>query len=567
MGLVADKNDEICETEVKRLAQDTRMGKAVFNEKIWEKEIVLILGLVFLCLLLFFFQLGARPIWDIDEGMHASTSKDMVLSGDWVTPTFNGENFYDKPILHNWFVALSFLVFGFTEFAARLPAAILGLGCVMATYLLGRRMSGPKTGFLSGVILATNGEFIILSRTVVHDISLAFFVTLTLFSFYMGFKNEKHRRRYVLLCYVSSGFAVLAKGPLGVLLPALIIGLFLLLEGKLHFLREMVTGWGILIFFAITAPWYILISLSNKDYAGYFFIDQNLMRFLSPKAQHHGPFYYYFPVLLGGFFPWSCFLPLALYHPLRGGFRKLDEGTVFLMVWFVIVFVFFTLASSKLSTYILPLFPAVSLLVGLLWRDLLETPTLELRKESLYPLGLCLVFFLLALLYVRVNPPIRYESEYGVALNDVTTVCILIAGAVALSFFLHLNKNSKASFFTLTGMVIVVIYFTILVIIPSVDPYRSTKGFAQKLDRRVDPEEKLVFYRRLRDSALFYTDRKAIVLFTPQQLINYLDSDKRVYCVINRNYFKEIKELENRAHVIDHEGNKLMISNQKEPGP
>jgi hypothetical protein len=116
-------------------------------------------------------------------------------------------------------------------------------------------------------------------------------------------------------------------------------------------------------------------------------------------------------------------------------------------------------------------------------------------------------------------------------------------------------------------MVIVVIYFTILVIIPSVDPYRSTKGFAQKLDRRVDPEEKLVFYRRLRDSALFYTDRKAIVLFTPQQLINYLDSPKRIYCVINRNYFKNIKELENRAHVIDHEGNKLMISNQKEPGP
>src|SRR5512135_3040285 len=100
--------------------------------------------LLLLCFALFFFRLGARPLWDVDEGMHASTSKDMVLSGDWVTPTFNGQNFYDKPVLHNWFVAVSFLVFGFTESAARLPSAILGLGGVLLTYLLGRKMFGPS---------------------------------------------------------------------------------------------------------------------------------------------------------------------------------------------------------------------------------------------------------------------------------------------------------------------------------------------------------------------------------------------------------------------------------------
>ena len=566
MEVVTDKNIEISESEVKHVAQGSRTGGAASQKRIWEREVFLILALVFLCLFLFIFHLGPRPIWDIDEGMHASTSKDMVLSGDWVTPTFNGKSFYDKPVLHNWFVALSLLVFGFTEFAARFPAALLGLGCVMLTYLLGREMSSPKVGFVSGVILATNGEVIILSRTVVHDISLGFFVTLALLSFYMGFKNEKHRRCYVLLFYASSGFAVLAKGPLGVLLPVLIAGIFLLLQGKMRFLREMVSGWGILIFLAIAAPWYVLISLNNKDYAGYFFIHQNLMRFLSPRAQHHAPFYYYFPALLGGFFPWSCFLPLALYRSLRGGLRKMGEGTAFLMIWFVVVFVFFTMASSKLSTYLLPLFPAASLLVGLLWRDLLETPTLELRKGFLYPLGFCLGVSLLALLYIQVNPPIRYEYEYGVTMSHVNILCILAVAGFALSFFLLLHKNSKASFCTLAGMVMVVIYVIILMIIPSVDPYRSTKGFAQKLDRLVDPGEKFVFYRRMRESALFYTDRKAILLTTPQQLINCLDSSKRVYCVINRSYFKEIKELESRAHVIDREGHKLMISNQEESG-
>ena len=235
--------------------------------------------------------------------MHASTSKDMVLSGDWITPTFNGENFYDKPILHNWLVSLSFLIFGFTEFAARLPSAILGLGGVIITYLLGRKMFGPVVGLLSGVILATNVEYTLLSRIVVHDISLCFFMTLALFFFYQGFMDERHRRRSFLLFYASLGFAVLAKGPVGAVLPGLIIGLFLILKKKLGFLKEMEIGWGILIFLVVAAPWYILISLRNSDYGWYFFIHNNLMRFLNPRAQHHQPFYYYFLALIGWFFP------------------------------------------------------------------------------------------------------------------------------------------------------------------------------------------------------------------------------------------------------------------------
>ncbi len=339
------------------------------------KEILLIFLLLLLCFILFFLHLGARPLWDTDEGMHASTSKDMVLSGDWITPTFNGVNFYDKPVLHNWFVSLSFLIFGFTEFAARLPAAILGLGGVILTYLLGRKMFGPMAGFLSGAILVTNVEYTLLSRSVIHDISLAFFMTLALFLFYMGWLDDKNRKKYFLSFYASMGFAVLAKGPVGVLLPALIIVFFLLLKKRLNFLREMEIGWGILFFLCVAAPWYILISLRNQDYGGYFFIYNNVMRFLSPRARHHQPFYYYFLALLGGFFPWSCFLPFSLFQALQGEFKKMKEGPLFLILWFLVIFVFFTLASSKLSTYILPLFPAASLLVGSLWADWMKAPS------------------------------------------------------------------------------------------------------------------------------------------------------------------------------------------------
>ena len=122
----------------------------------WKTEKALVLVLLAVCLTLFFFRLGSIPLFDRDEGLHAVTSKEMVLSGDWITTKFNGQNFYDKPVFFDWLVALSFEVLGFTELAARLPAALLGLGCVIVTYLLGRKMYNPVTGFLGGMILATS---------------------------------------------------------------------------------------------------------------------------------------------------------------------------------------------------------------------------------------------------------------------------------------------------------------------------------------------------------------------------------------------------------------------------
>src|SRR5512143_854370 len=142
-----------------------------------KEDMLVVLALGLLCLVLFFFRLGAIPLWDVDEGMHAATSKDMVLTGDWVTPKVNGKNFYDKTALFNWMVAAAFEAFGFTEFAARFPAAVLGLAIVLLTYFFGRQLFGRAAGFLAAAVLATSPEFIVLSRSVVHDISLAFFVT------------------------------------------------------------------------------------------------------------------------------------------------------------------------------------------------------------------------------------------------------------------------------------------------------------------------------------------------------------------------------------------------------
>lgn len=542
-----------------------RFIEVLLRERIWKAEFLFILILLLLSFTLFFFHLGARPLWDVDEGMHAATSKEMVLSGDWITPQLNGENFYDKPVLFTWLAAISFLVFGFTEFAARLPAAMLGLGCVLATYFFGRWIFSPAIGFLGAVILATTVEFIILSRVVVHDIALVFFVTLALFCFYMRFSRERQRKTYLLLFYVSAGFAVLTKGPIGVLLPVLVIGLFLMVRRKLSFLKEMEIGWGIPVFLAIAAPWYILVSLNNKDYAGYFFIQQNVMNFisLSQEVTHPRPVYFYVYILLGGFFPWSIFLPLALLGALRGRFEKVGKGALFLIVWLVVVFFFFSVASSKLATYILPLFPPVSLLVGRLWHELLKAPTPWLRKGFSYSFITLLGILALATFYIWINPPVRFESLYGVHLTRLNYLLLWIVGGGAASFCLFLNKNFRASFSTMAGTVVSVVLFIILAMLPSIDAYRSTKGLARELDMMLPPGGKLVFFDKLRDSALFYTNRRAIVLSAPQQLKDFLASDSRVFCVIDREDFEKFDRLRHTTYVLGREGRKLLISNRQ----
>ncbi len=526
-------------------------------------ERVLILILLCVCLTLFFFRLGARPLWDVDEGMHAVTSKEMVLTGDWITTTFNGENFYDKPILYNWFAAIAFLVFGFTEFAARLPAAILGFGCVVLTYLLGRKMFGPTTGFLGGMILTTSGMFLALSRSVVHDISLVFFVTLALFFYYLGYTSDTRRKTYFLLFYASMGFAVLAKGPVGVLLPGLIIGVLLLLKSRLSFLKEMEMGWGVLVFLIVAAPWYVLISLNNSDYAGYFFIENNILRFLSPKALHTRPFWFYLPVLLGGFSPWSFFLPLAFLHAFRGGWKTMSEGTLFLILWFSVIFLFFSAASSKGSAYLLPLFPAGSLLVGNLWRELIKVPTPWLRKGFIYSFLPLVLTFVGGLVYPLVDPPIIVEERYGVDLKKINLFGSILVVIIAFSFVALLKKHYRVCFGVTSGWVVLGGLVFILLVTPLINPYRSTIRLAQKFDAMAAPGEKMVFFRRIRDSALFYSDRKAIRISNDRLLIEFLRSKPTALVIMNKRHLERVELLKRISYVIDSEGNYLLVAPRK----
>lgn len=521
-----------------------------------------ILMLSFLCILLFFFRMGNPSLWDIDEGMHASTSKDMILNDNWITPMYNGEKFYDKPALFNWFVAVSFLLFGFTEYAARLPAALLGWGCVITTYYLGRKMFNPLTGFLSAVILATSVEYIALSRVVVHDISLVFFITLALALFYIGHQSEKKRRAHFLIGYAALGFAALAKGPVGLLLPVMIIGIFLIFKKNIGFVKEMQIGWGILIFSGIAGPWYTMICLQNSDYFEYFFIKQNFGSFLDDvHSRHPEPFYYYLPLLFGGFFPWSFFLPYVLYNAIREKIKLYGDGILYSLIWFVVIFVFFSMASSKLGSYILPLFPALALLVGVFLHELTTTPSRAAHKAVLISFIPVLALFAGVLIYLFLYPPLDIETKFGFNLGLLKYIALLTSGIFILAFFSVLKKKYPAYIFFMTSAMVSIVVFAYLFIMPAIDAYRSTKGLAIKLDKILEPGENFIFYDRVMDSALFYTDRKAIEVHY-EQLRNLMTSNNIVYCIISKeDWEEEVTDGWSFASIFLEDGDRLIIRN------
>jgi 4-amino-4-deoxy-L-arabinose transferase-like glycosyltransferase len=521
-----------------------------------------ILVLVAICLFLYFFMLGARALWDHDEGIHAAMARNMVETGDWVTPTFNGEGFYDKPALFNWLGALSFEALGFTELAARLPSAVLGLASVLLTFLLGRRLFGSTVGFLGGLILATSGLFMVLSRAVQYDIVLTFFTTLSLFLFYSGVVDEKHRRHYFLSFYVAAAFAVLAKGPLGLVIPALVIGPYLLLTRRLGLLREMQIGWGALIVVAIASPWYILMGLRNEDFLSHFFLGQNVGYFLSPESRHPEPFYFYLLVLPGLLFPWTAFLPLAIYRPLRDPQSRSRDPIRFLLVWVIVIFVFFSLSVSKLETYLLPLFPAVALLIALLWEKLLTTRNEGLRR-GLFWFHLPIVAISLAsVVYVWLYPPLEKSLRYGIDQKVLLAFVLPIAGFLTASLWLLWSRRYAACLAALVGVMVSGLVVFTTVFAPATDPYRSTKDLALELDPRLPPGEEIAFFSRLRDSALFYTGRGAVVFKDPQELDRYFASEGRAFCLVEDRYLSKLDEIADRFTVVDKVGNKVLLSDQ-----
>lgn len=313
---------------------------------------------------LFCYGLGSAPLIDPDEGRYAEIPREMLERGDLVTPTLNYVKYFEKPPLIYWLNAGSMKLLGLNEFAARLPSALAGLLTVLATYAAGRWLLDRRTGLIAAFMLGSTAGFLVQSRIILTDMLLTLCLSAALFCFLLATQGqEKRRRLFYRLFFVCCGLAVLTKGLIGIVLPAGIIFWYLLLGRRWHILREIPWLSGLLLFLLVTVPWFVLVSLQNPEFPHFFFIREHFQRFTSTIHRRSQPVWFFLPILLLTMLPWSFFLPGSLKKAWQDRHASKDV-TLFLLIWPLVIILFFSLSSSKLIPYILPVFPPLALLIA-----------------------------------------------------------------------------------------------------------------------------------------------------------------------------------------------------------
>ncbi len=321
---------------------------------------------------LFFFRLGTPLLFDADEPAYAGAAREMLQTGNWITPRFDGQPRFDKPILFYWLITLSYGLFGVTEFAVRFWSALAALCLVYLLCRTGAQWHGLPVGLMAGLAFATNFLTALLARAAVTDMLMTLFVTSAILAGVQALDTPAPvARHWARLGWIAMSLAVLVKGPIGLVIPGMALGgaILALREARRGF-RRLFPWEGPALFLALTVPWFALVWAANGwAFIQGFVIKHHLTRYTGVVSGHPGPIWFYVPVALVGFFPWSGYLPLALWRAVATARRgkaaeTVDRLPVVCLCWVAGVFLFFSLAQTKLPSYLFPAFPAMALLVG-----------------------------------------------------------------------------------------------------------------------------------------------------------------------------------------------------------
>ncbi len=338
--------------------------------------------------------LGAGVLVEPDEARYGEIAREMLESGDWLTPRLNYVKYFEKPPLYYWATGLSLAVFGVNEYAVRLPAALSALLGLAFLGWLGGKLFGRRAGVLSLAVTASSLGYLALGQLAIIDMTLTTLLTAGMGFFFLAVRGPGEGRGWVLCGWAALGLAVLAKGLIGIMLPVGGLAAYVLLRRDWRAVRRVASLPGIGLFLLVSAPWFVAVSAVNPEFPRYFFIHEHLERFLGmddKKAFHAEPFWYFFPVLAGFLLPWTVFLPRILRN-IPGRVPEEKRDLLFLVCWGGVIFIFFSLSSSKLPSYILPCLPPLGLLMGrALDRALARSPEGGWRSEFLAAAGMMLV--------------------------------------------------------------------------------------------------------------------------------------------------------------------------------
>ncbi|HXC38254.1 MAG TPA: glycosyltransferase family 39 protein, partial [Burkholderiales bacterium] len=328
--------------------------------------------------LAWFGNIGYRKLVKADEGRYAEIPREMVASGDWLTPRLNGFKYFEKPALQYWATAAAFSVFGLHDWAARLWPALTGFLGVLLVWLIGNRAFGPPVGLASAAVLASSGIYAFVGHFLTLDMGVSVFMSATVLFCMMGQRDgtaPRAERNWMLAAWAAAALAMLSKGLIGIVLPGAAFAAYVLLARDWRRLARLHWLPGLALFLLIAAPWFIAVSLANQEFFHFFFIHEHFERFLTKQHGRYQPFWYFVPVLALGATPWLFSLAAGFANACKGkavyvapevklSRMRSFNSERFLALWCAVVFLFFSASDSKLGSYILPLFPAAALLTG-----------------------------------------------------------------------------------------------------------------------------------------------------------------------------------------------------------
>ena len=326
---------------------------------------VSILILVVVYALLWFGTLNYRHLIPSDEGRYAEIAREMLVTGDWVTPRYNGYKYFEKPPLQIWATATAFNIFGVGDWQARLWTALTGFLTIVFIGFTGARIYSVRAGWLAAIALASSPMWVIGGHINSLDMGLSAFLVAALCSLLLAqtSSNKTYSRNWMWACWAFMALATLSKGVIGVAIPGMVFAVYSITAWDWKIWKRLHIISGSILFLAITAPWFVLIAQRNPEFLEFFFIHEHLQRFTQTAHSRTGPIYFFLPLLLLGFLPWIAQVPGAIAQTWRERNREFSSGWL-LTCWFVVILGFFSISQSKLPGYIIPLFPALALIVG-----------------------------------------------------------------------------------------------------------------------------------------------------------------------------------------------------------
>ena len=386
--------------------------------------------------------MGMRPLSNPDEGRYSEIPREMAVTGDFVTPRLNGVKYFEKPPLVYWLSALTFQSFGFNEFTARVWNGLLSTLGVLLTYVAARSLYDRRTGIWAAVVLATSLLYMVLSQIVILDMAVAVMMSGCLFAFILAMREPRGKKRFMLFMafYVFMALATLSKGLIGIALPGAVIFLWTLLLNRWKPLWPFYPFIGTIVLLAIAAPWHVLATRANADFFDFYFIHEHFERFTSRVHGRYEPFWYFFPILIAGMFPWVFFAWQAARDNLSGGWknRKSKQEEWFFLIWIVFIFAFFSKSQSKLVPYILPLFPAIAVLIGrFISIASQETTATKLRRGTWALIG---VFAVMAGV-ILFGPDIKHQPELSKILPVLRIIVSLALLIGVIGGFIGLRRD------------------------------------------------------------------------------------------------------------------------------